>query len=248
MVMSTCLLFSAATRNWDWSFARAIPVMAVLSLIDLTYFASCIAKVASGGWFPLLVAAIVLITFQSWREGRAELTRAQEEGALSLQSFISRLSATKVPRVNGTAAFMSASTETVPAALLHNLKHNKVLHERVVLLTVKIKHVPWISDASRVQVTRFPHAFYRVVVAYGFMESPDIPAALEKCGSQGLSFDMMDTSFFLGRDSLVPKLRSRLPIWRERVFIWLWRNATSATDFFRLPPNRVVELGSQTEI
>jgi KUP system potassium uptake protein len=248
MLLSTYLLFVNATRNWGWSIARAAPLFVFLSFLDTSYFVSCIAKVVEGGWFPLLVATVVYAIFQSWRAGRAELTRTQEDGSLSLQSFISRLTARKVPRVAGTAVFMTASTDNVPGALLHNLKHNKVLHERVVLLTVQTKQVPWISEKTRIEVTPYPHAFYRVLVRYGFMESPDIPAALTKCASYGLAVDMMDTSFFLGRDSLVPKLRSALPLWYERIFLWLWRNAGSATDFFRLPPNRVVEMGSQTEI
>jgi len=248
MVISTALLYVNATRNWGWSAARAMPLFAFLFFLDVSYFMSCIAKVFEGGWFPLLVAIIVYAIFQSWRAGRAELTRTQEEGSLSLRAFISRLTTNKVPRVAGTAVFMTASTDNVPGALLHNLKHNKVLHERVVLLTVQTKQVPWISDKARIEVTPYPHAFYRVLVCYGFMESPDIPAALAKCASHGLSIDMMDASFFLGRDSLVPKLRSSLPLWYERIFLWLWRNASSATDFFRLPPNRVVEMGSQTEI
>jgi KUP system potassium uptake protein len=248
MVISSTLLFTVATQSWGWSNLKAILILAPLALVDWAYFAACITKVIDGGWFPLVVAAMVFVVFQAWREGRAELTKVQEEGSVSLQSFISRLTAKKVPRVSGTSVFMTASTEGVPSALLHNLKHNKVLHERVILLTVVTEQVPWVNEARRIEVSTFPHAFYRVVARYGFMESPDIPAALTSSPCQSLAIDMMDTSFFLGRDSLVPKLRSALPVWRERIFMWLWRNAASATDFFRLPPNRVVEMGSQTEI
>jgi len=248
MLIATGLLYSVATQSWGWSWVKVLPIFATLAVIDLSFFAACMTKVVDGGWFPLLVAFGVFAIFQSWREGRAEMTRSREDASLSLESFIARLSAKKVPRVAGTSIFMTASPEGVPSALLHNLKHNKVLHERVVLLTVMTEHVPWVPDMDRIEVTTFPHAFYRVIARYGFMESPDVPAALMSCAAQGLAVDMMDTSFFLGRDSLVPKLRSSLPVWRERVFLWLWRNAASATDFFRLPPNRVVEMGSQTEI
>ncbi|TAL02075.1 MAG: potassium transporter Kup [Rhodospirillaceae bacterium] len=248
MLIATGLLYSVATQSWGWSWAKMMPIFMTLAVIDLSFFSSCMTKVVDGGWFPLLVAGGVFAVFQAWREGRAELTRSREDASLSLESFIARLSAKKVPRVAGTAVFMTSSLEGVPSALLHNLKHNKVLHERVVLLTVLTEQVPWVADAERLAVSTYPHAFYRVVARYGFMESPDVPAALTGCACQGLAVDMMDTSFFLGRDSLVPKLRSSLPVWRERVFLWLWRNAASATDFFRLPPNRVVEMGSQTEI
>ena len=167
---------------------------------------------------------------------------------MSLSSFLARLTANRAPRVAGTAIFMSASPTSVPSALLHNLKHNKVLHERVVLLTVITETVPTVPDVDRISVETFPHAFYRVCARYGFMESPDVPRILEACATHGLAFNMMETSFFLGRDTLVPATKSRLPIWRERIFFWLWRNASSATVFFRIPPNRVIELGSQVEI
>jgi KUP system potassium uptake protein len=248
MVISSALLFTVATQSWGWSIPKALLILAPLAFVDWFYFAACITKVVEGGWFPLVVAGVVFVVFQSWREGRAELTKAQEDGSLSLQSFISRLTMKKAPRVSGTAIFMTASTESVPSALLHNLKHNKVLHERVILLTVTTEQVPWVADARRIEISTYPHAFYRVIARYGFMESPNIPGILTSSSCQSLAIDMMDTSFFLGRDNLVPKLHSALPVWRERIFMWLWRNAASATDFFRLPPNRVVEMGSQTEI
>src|SRR5262249_44687249 len=160
--------------------------------------------------------------------GRAQLNQSREDGSLSLQSFLARLSANRAPRVSGTAVFMTAASEGVPSALLHNLKHNKVLHERVVLLTVQIEGVPWVANKGRIEVSTYPHAFYRVIAHYGFMESPDVPAILTECKQQGLSFEPMDTSFFLGRENLVPAVKSKMPIWRERIFLWLWRNASSA--------------------
>jgi KUP system potassium uptake protein len=248
MVIASALLLSVARQSWGWSVPKAGLVFLPLLAIDTSFFSACVTKILEGGWFPLLVAAAVFTVFQSWREGRAELTKAQEDASLSLQSFISRLTVKKVPRVGGTAIFMTASTEGVPSALLHNLKHNKVLHERVILLTVTTEQVPWVAEVRRIEISTYPHAFYRVIARYGFMESPNIPEILTQGSCQTLAIDMMDTSFFLGRDNLVPKLHSALPVWRERIFMWLWRNAASATDFFRLPPNRVVEMGSQTEI
>jgi KUP system potassium uptake protein len=248
MLVATILLYSVVRRRWAWPYLAAVPVIGTLFIVDFAYFSACLTKIYEGGWFPLAVGLGMFGVFQSWREGRAQLNQSREDGSLSLQSFLARLSANRAPRVSRTAVFMAASSETVPSALLHNLKHNKVLHERVVLLTVATEGVPWYSNANRIEVSTYPHAFYRVIAHFGFMESPDVPAILAACASQGLSFDPMDTSFFLGRDSLVPAVKSNMPLWRERLFLWLWRNASSATDFFRLPPNRVVEMGSQTEV
>ena len=248
MLVATILLATVARRRWGWSPALLVPVIGVLLVIDLAFFTACLTKLHEGGWFPLVVAFCVFVVFQSWREGRAQLNQTREDASLSLHSFLARLSANRAPRVSGTAVFMVSSPEGVPSALLHNLKHNKVLHERVVLMTVIIEGAPWASERNRIEVTPHPHAFYRVVARYGFMESPDVPAVLAACRSHGLSFDPMDTSFFLGRDNLVPAEKCKMPRWRERIFLWLWRNASSATEFFRLPPNRVVEMGSQTEI
>ena len=248
MLVATILLATVARRRWGWSRALLIPIAGIMLVIDISFFTACLTKIHEGGWFPLVVAFCIFIVFQSWREGRAQLNQTRDDASLSLQSFLARLSANRAPRVSGTAVFMVSSSEGVPSALLHNLKHNKVLHERVVLMTVVIESVPWASDRNRIEVTTHPHAFYRVIARYGFMESPDVPAVLAACKGHGLSFDPMDTSFFLGRDSLVPAVKSKMPVWREHLFLWLWRNASSATVFFRLPPNRVVEMGSQTEI
>jgi KUP system potassium uptake protein len=248
MLVATILLFTVVRQRWRWPLGLAIPFIGIIALVDGAFLTACLTKVIEGGWFSLAAGLGMFVVFQSWRDGRALLTRSREDGSLSLQSFLARLSANRAPRVSGTAVFMTANSDGVPSALLHNLKHNKVLHERVVLLTVITETVPWVSPQGRIDVTPFPHAFYRVIARYGFMESPDVPAILAECKSHGLAFDLMDTSFFLGRDSLVPAVRSAMPVWRERLFLWLWRNASSATDFFRLPPNRVVEMGSQTEI
>jgi KUP system potassium uptake protein len=248
MLVASLLAYTVARHLWGWQRTSAIPVFGFLMAMDLSFFVACLTKFVEGGWFPLLVAGLTFILFQAWREGRAELTRFHEDGAISLESFLARLTANRAPRVAGTAVFMTGSPTAVPSALLHNLKHNKVLHERVVLLTVLTAQVPTVLESERIEVTTYPHAFYRVIARYGFMESPDVPKILEACASRGLAMNMMETSFFLGRDTLVPAVRSRMPLWRERVFFWLFRNSSSATDFFRIPPNRVIELGSQVEI
>ena len=248
MLVGTILGYTVARHHWGWSRAKAVPLFSLFLIVDLAFFIACSTKVAAGGWVPLLVAAATFVLIQAWREGRAEMSRYQEEGSISLSSFLSRLTANRAPRVAGTAIFMSASSTSVPSALLHNLKHNKVLHERVVLLTVLTESVPTVPEEERIAVETFPHAFYRVVARYGFMESPDVVRILDACAARGLAFNMMETSFFLGRDTLVAASKSRMPLWRERIFFWLWRNASSAAMFFRIPPNRVIELGSQVEI
>jgi KUP system potassium uptake protein len=248
MLVGTILGYTVARYHWGWPRTKAVPLFLLFLIVDLAFFLACSTKIAAGGWVPLVVALATFVMIQAWREGRAEMMRYQEEAAMSLESFLARLTAKRAPRVAGTAIFMSASPVSVPSALLHNLKHNKVLHERVVLLNVQTEQVPTVLEAERITVETHPHTFYRVIARYGFMESPDVLRILEACARHGLSFDMMETSFFLGRDTVVPALRSRIPLWRERIFFWLWRNASSATDFFRIPPNRVIELGSQVEI
>ncbi len=248
MIVATILLYRVARWHWSWPRWAVMPFIGAILLLDAAFFGACLTKVHHGGWFPLLVGFGIFAMFQSWRDGRKLLMQSREDASLSLQSFLARLSKTKAERISGTAVFMTASGDGVPQALLHNLKHNKVIHERVVLLTLITEPVPWSSSTKRIDVTTYPHAFFRVTARYGFMESPDVPAVLAACAPLGLSFNMMETSFFLGRDSLVPAQKCPMPRWRERLFLWLWKNASSATEFFRLPPNRVVEMGSQTEI
>ncbi len=248
MLVGTILGYTVARHHWKWPRYKAMPLFGLFFVVDMAFFLACSTKISAGGYVPLLVALVAFIMIQAWRDGRAEMTRLQEEAAMPLESFLSRLTANRAPRVAGTAVFMTASPVSVPSALLHNVKHNKVLHERVVLLTVFTEHYPVTPEADRITVTQFPHAFYRVVARYGFMESPDVPKILKACEAHGLTFNLMETSFFLGRDALVRAQRSHIPLWRERIFFWLFRNASSATEFFRIPPNRVIELGSQIEI
>ena len=200
-----------------------------------------------GGWFPLLVGLIVFTILTTWAKGRHLMMARLRESAMPVKVFITSAvnSATRVP---GTAVFMTSSPEGVPHALLHNIKHNKVLHERVILLTVKIMDAPYIADVDRVMLDHLGHGFHRMVLRYGFMQEPDVPAALSVTGGCGDKFKMMDTSFFLARQTLLPSSKPGMSIWREKLFAWMLRNAESAMEFFRLPTNRVVELGSQVEI
>jgi KUP system potassium uptake protein len=204
-------------------------------------------KIPAGGWFPLLVGAIAFTFLTTWAKGRQLMINRMNEASLPMEIFI-KSAAPSAARVPGTAVFMTSSSSGVPHALLHNLKHNKVLHERVILLTVRIEDVPYVSEEKRMEQKDYGSGFYRVVLRYGFMEEIDVPAALAQLKGCGPQCKMMDTSFFLARQTLLASSRPGMAIWREKLFAWMLRNAESAMEFFKLPTNRVVELGSQVEI
>ena len=247
MFIDTCLLAIVLIRLWHWPKIAAFPLLALFFLVDGTYFSANLTKIPSGGWFPLLVGLIVFTILTTWSKGRKLMIDRLHESAMPLKVFIG--SATNsASRVPGTAVFMTSSADGVPHALLHNLKHNKILHERVVLLTVKIAGQPYWPEAERATLESLGDGFHRMVLRYGFMEEPDVPAALRTVDGCGAAFKMMDTSFFLSRQTLLPADRPGMMLWREKLFAWMLRNAESAMEFFRLPTNRVVELGSQVEI
>jgi KUP system potassium uptake protein len=247
MLIDTCLLSVVLFRLWHWPKYYAIPLLALFFLVDGAYFAANLTKVPSGGWFPLLVGLIIFTFLTTWSKGRQLMIDRMREAAMPIKVFI-QSAATSATRVPGTAVFMTSSPEGVPHALLHNLKHNKVLHERIILLTVKIMDEPYLPEAGRFVLEDLDHGFHRMILRYGFIEEPDVPAALAKVHQCGAQFRMMDTSFFLARQTLLPSARPGMMIWREKLFAWMLRNAESAMEFFRLPTNRVVELGSQIEI
>jgi KUP system potassium uptake protein len=203
-----------------------------------------LTKVLDGGWFPLAVGLVIFTMLTTWARGRKLMLERLDEAAIPLPVFIKSAS-NSASRVPGTAIFMTTSAQGVPHSLLHNLKHNKVLHERVMLLTVKIEDVPYVSEQSRIEVFELGNGFYRLIIRYGFMQETDVPATLQQVEECGPRVKMMDTSFFLARQTL---LAAAMPLWRERLFAWMLRNAESAMESFKLPPNRVVELGSQVGI
>jgi len=247
MLIDTCLLTVLLFSLWKWRWWVSIPLLAVFFTVDIAYFSANLMKVPDGGWFPLLIGAIVFTLLTTWARGRKLMLGRMEEAALPMQVFI-KSAAPSAARVPGTAVFMTTSPEGVPHSLLHNLKHNKVLHERVFLLTVRIEDVPFIQDEERASVTDYGSGFYRIVLRYGFMEEIDVPAALAEVKGVGPACKTMDTSFFLARQTLLPAAKPAMPLWREKLFAWMLRNAQSAMEFFKLPPNRVIELGSQLEI
>ena len=247
MFIDTLLLSVVFFALWKWPRWKAVPLLALFLLVDILYFGANLMKVPDGGWFPLLIGAIAFTLLTTWAKGRKLMLDRMAEASLPMEVFI-KSAAASAARVPGTAVFMTSSAKGVPHALLHNLKHNKVLHERVILLTVRIEDVPYVASESRVHTEDYSAGFFRVILRYGFMEEVDVPAELQKLQGCGDSCKMMDTSFFLARQTLLPSSRPGMAIWRERLFAWMLRNAESAMEFFKLPTNRVVELGSQVEI
>jgi KUP system potassium uptake protein len=247
MFIDNMLLTVLIFRLWKWHWAGAVALLSVFYIVDGAYLAANLTKIPDGGWFPLLIGFIIFTLLTTWSRGRKLMIERMRESAMPIPVFVAS-AANSAVRVPGTAVFMTSTPDGVPHALLHNLKHNKVLHERVILLTVKIMDVPAVEHDLRCKLEDLGRGFFRLVLYYGFMQEPDVPAALKTVTGCGQTFKMMDTSFFLARQTLLPSSRPGMPIWREKLFAWMLRNAESAMEFFRLPTNRVVELGSQVEI
>ena len=248
MVITTILAYFAARHVLGWNTAAAVAVTVAFLFADLAFFGANMVKVVHGGWFPLVVAVGVFTLMTTWRRGRQILFDRIQEVAMSDRSFLSSIARHSPPRVTGTAVFMDRTVDGIPLPLLHNLKHNKVLHEKVVLLTIVTEEVPYVSDEEQTEVRVLGAGLYRIVARYGFMEIPEVPALLASVEIPGVSFDPASTSFFLGRETLLATSRPGMAIWRERLFSWMVRNAQGAALFFRLPSNRVVELGAQIEL
>jgi KUP system potassium uptake protein len=235
-------------RQFKWSRSLVISVFGAFLVIDALFFTSNLLKLPEGGWVPLAVAAVLMAVMTSWKRGRDLMFQRWKQDSMPLNSFLARLPASRIIRVPGTAVFLTGNGGYVPNALLHNLKHNKVLHERVFLVTVQTADVPEVPSAERAEVEELIPNVNRVIVRYGFKESPNIPRALEEMRESGIPFDPMQTSYFLGREVIVPALVPKLPFWRLWLFLVLARNAVSATEFFRIPSDRVVELGVRIAI
>jgi KUP system potassium uptake protein len=248
MLITSVMLGVMMVYVWKWNRLLAYGATGLFLIVDGAYFASNITKIPDGGWFPLLIAAISFTVLTTWAKGRLLMRQRLSEAALPLSVFI-KSAATSVHRVRGTSVFLSTSADIVPAALLHNLKHNQVLHGRVLILNVKIEEVPHLSPDKRIEVHDAGEGFYRVILHYGYMEEVDIPGDLARIGTCGEPFNMMSTSFFLGRQKLIAsKKRPGMALWREKLFAWMLKSSESAMEFFKLPTNRVVELGSQLQI
>ena len=249
MTMTTLLALVVARRHWHWNWAVVIPVGLLLMTLDLAFFGANALKIAHGGWFPLVLGVLIFTVMTTWRRGRELVVREIKQSGLALQPFIENISEHPPLRVPGTAVFLTANQHAVPHALLHNLKHNKVLHERNVLLTVEVLETPMADRDERIEITELGGDFYGLELRFGFAEDPNIPLALSRCSKQGLPFEMMDTTFFLSRENIVADARRPgMALWRDKLFAFLARNALPATAFFQIPGNRLIELGAMVEI
>ena len=247
MFIDTVLIAVVLFQLWRWNRIAAGLLLAVFFLVDIAYFGANLTKVPQGGWVPLFMGLIAFTLLTTWAKGRKLMINRMNEAAMPTGVFI-KSAANSATRVPGTAVFMTTAPDGVPHALLHNLKHNKVLHERVILLTIRIEDVPFVETGHHFDLEDLGSGFYRLIIRYGFMEEVDVPAALTRLEGCGPQFKMMDTSFFLARQTLITSSRPGMAVWREKLFAWMLRNAESAMEFFKLPTNRVVELGSQVEI
>lgn len=248
MMIDTVLAFFVVRTLWNWGLGTSLAFLLAFFAVDFAFFSANTVKIFDGGWFPLALGLAIHTLLMTWKRGRAALTERMRIDTMPLDLFIQSMFHDPPIRVPGTGVFMTTAPDGVPRALLHNLLHNKVLHARVVLVNVITDDVPYVPVSERVRVEELDFGFYRVFVRYGFKDDPDIPAALALCESQGLPFELMESSFFLGRETLIPKAGSSLGLWRERLFILMFRNAHSAADFFCIPANRVVEFGTQIEL
>lgn len=248
MVITTLLAAIVFREIWRWSKLKVALLIGLFLTIDLAFFGANVLKIADGGWVPLLIGMVIFTLMLTWKNGRYILYNHLKSEAMAIEPFIEAMGAHPPLRVPGTALFMTPNPEGVPHAMLHNLKHNKVLHEKVVILTVKFLDVPHTNVEERVTVVAMPHEFYRVTVHYGFKDEPDLPRDLPLCAKYGLEFDTMNTSFFIGKEILIASDKPNMAYWRKKIFIGLFRSAETITNQFNLPPNRVVELGSQVKI
>ena len=248
MLITNLLVFVVARNQWGWKLWQAFFCVLPFVLIDLAFFSANSIKLMDGGWFPLVFGLAVFTVLSTWKRGREVLHEKLGQDSIELAPFIESLSLGGATRVPGTGVFLTGRPQGVPRAMLHSLKHYKVLHERMMIVTIRVFDVPYVPEIDRVEVHDLGESFWQITIQYGFKDEPDIPAALAMCDHFGLEFDMMDTSFFLGRETLIPRSGKEMAYWRVLLFTTIFRNASSLPDFFKIPANRVVELGSQVVI
>ena len=248
MLITTVLTFFVIHYGWKYPLWWCLAATGFFFVIDLAFWASNLLKLFEGGWFPLLIASVIMMLMLTWRDGRTLLDQKRREDALDLPSFLGAVFTSPPTRVEGTAVFLTSGMGTVPNAFLHNLKHNKVLHAQNLFVNVHNHEVPWIGEKDRLEVTPLGHECWQVVIHYGFKDNPDVPGALAKLNGMGCEVTPMTTSYFLSRDSIVPTIGNGMAQWREKLFAQMHLNASSAADFLNLPSNSVVELGSKIEI
>jgi KUP system potassium uptake protein len=248
MFMSTVLAYVVARHLWKWRLVQIALVLGPISLVDITFLTSNLFKIRDGGWMPLALGVGLVVVMWTWSRGLRILTDKTRSDSVPLAALLASLTTGRLYRAPGTAIFLTSNPDLAPVALLHNIKHNKVLHQKNVILTVETAETPTVAEEARIRIEPINADFKRVVLSYGFMESPNVPKTLARCRKLGLTFDIMATTFFLGRRSIVPDVRSGMPMWQDRLFIFLTKNAANPTDFFKIPPGRVVELGAQVTV
>jgi KUP system potassium uptake protein len=248
MLTTTILFYFAARRLWNWSRWQAGLLCGFFIIIEAILCTANLLKIAHGGWFPLAVAVVVFALMTTWKTGRRVLGERLRGSFIPLNLFLDDVERSAPLRVNGTAVFLSSNAESTPLALLHNLKHNRVLHKSVIFLTIQVQDVPHVRAENRIELEKLREGFHRVIARYGFMEDPNVPEILDRCRPLGLEFDWMSTTFFLSRETILATKQPGMALWREKLFAFLSRNAQRPTDFFRIPANRVVELGMQVEM
>jgi len=248
MGITTLLFHFAARRLWNWPWWLSAIVCIPAFVIEMAFFGANALKIAHGGWFPLVVGVALFTLMATWKRGRQLLWQRVRSSSIPADKFIESIERRQPSRVDGTAVYMAGNSDGTPLALLHNLKHNKVLHRRIVFLTIHVDEDPRVAAEERVEIEKLPHGFWRVRARFGFFEDPDVPSVLAICAQKGLEFKETETTFFLSRETIIPARQAGMALWREHLFAVMARNAQSATAFFRLPANRVVELGMQVEI
>ena len=248
MIITTILFYFVARRLWTWTALKAALICVPFVALELAYFGANSLKIAHGGWFPLVVAAAIFTMFTTWKTGRRLLGERLQRAAVPLSVIFDQITTSQPHRVKGTAIYLSGRPGVIPLSLLHNLKHNKVLHERVIFLTIMTHDRAHLEEEQRLEIEPLDHGFYRLVGHFGFMEDHNVPELLQKCEAQGLHLNAGEVSYFLSKETLIPTVARGMALWREKIFVVMARNATSAASFFNLPPNKVVELGMQIEI
>jgi KUP system potassium uptake protein len=248
MIITTLLLYFVERRIWGWSAWVSAPLCVLFLAVEIAFCGANLLKIMHGGWFPLVVGLLVFTVLTTWKTGRRVLGERLRSSFIPLPLFLEDVERSVPLRVPGTAVFLSSNADATPLALLHNLKHNRVLHKSVIFLTIQTEDVPHVRSEDRLQLEQFREGFHRVIARYGFMEDPNVPEILDRCRPLGLEFDWMNTTFFLSRETILATKSPGMALWREKLFAFLSRNAQRPTDFFRIPANRVVELGMQVEM
>jgi KUP system potassium uptake protein len=248
MLITTLLTFFVVRYGWHYSLTICLLSTSFFMLVDVVFFSANMLKFVEGGWFPLAMGTILFTLMVTWRRGREILFEHLKTSAIELEPFLKSLFEHPPHRVEGTAIFLAGTPDSVPHAMLHNLAHNKVLHERVVFLTIVIKDIPWVHPLDRIELESLGHNCYQLKINFGFKNNPDVPRALRLCNAHGIDFNLMETSFFVSREKVIPTPGDGMALWRERLFAAMSRNAGSIIDYFSIPANRVIELGTQVEI